>query len=774
MLHELLLALSGHPSSLLFPSNDEAENKNLRDLLSPAETALLKSLSEDLGEKHRNIRERATHISSVHVSIVCRAVSTAIVSTHLGNFQQRILEVERWILEENSNLVGAYNIVPLSGLVSAFDGWGRKLEWLWKLVQFIQLDVPGKGIRQGAVSQQSCTGSRILERLRESTHTGYPDIEQIALHLTKIAEEAWLKQVSAWVLYGRLPSLGAADFFIFKEEGGGKVHGSTDTYGIKASLVPTLVTTSTANSILFIGKSLNHIRDKRSTLVGGFSTGTSPELELLSSHLSHLSSLGSPINTSSLTAAISAIRASLCRNALQRLLPQSKVLELLRVFKDFFLLERGEFAIALIQAADERLVSRQHRFAERSNQKGLEGLGTVLVKEGEVSAVLARTWTTLSLLQGADDADIDEDLDLARELLRLSIKPRGSDKSASQLSDPAFDDFLLPTPTTLGLRVPSPLDLVLSSSNVETYSQIHAYLLSIRRGHLRLSQLFLLSDLRRDHPSPKAPQHLGHQDRVETLVRMRKRADRRAKALRPIWAAVGSATFLLTELGEYFQGQVIKSSWEEFNRWLDPAQASCAPNPHNPASPEPAAPKAEPSTTTSNLSTGSLHDPETLSLGHSRYLAALTQQLLFTHSAFTTALHAFLLSSAHLCALTQRLATVQHALDLQTNTGVGDVFTAKHATEETELVADLGAAATNVETQVKTLVELLREIDRGGNRIGPSATNGQHEMTNSDISGAPGEGNPEEGFTPWKGWGVERLLLKLDWSRRAEWGVVML
>lgn len=774
MLHELLLALSGHPSSLLFPSNDEAENKIVRDLLSPAETALLKSLSEDLGEKHRNIRERATDISSVHVSIVCRAVSTAIVSTHLGNFQQRILEVERWILEENSNLVGAYNIVPLSGLVSAFDGWGRKLEWLWNLVQFIQSDVPGKGIRQGTVNQRSCTGSRILERLRESTHTGYPDIEQIALHLTKIAEEAWLKQVSAWVLYGRLPSLGAADFFISKEEGRAKVHGSTDTYGIKASLVPTFVTPSTANSILFIGKSLNHIRDKRSTLVGGFSIGTSPELELLSSHLSHLSSLGSPINTSSLTAAISAIRASLCRNALQKLLPQSKVLELLRVFKDFFLLERGEFAIALIQAADERLVSRQYRFAEKSNQKGLEGLGTVLVKDGEVSAVLARTWTTLSLLQGADDADIDEDLDLARELLRLSIKPRDSDRSASQLSEPAFDDFLLPTPTTLGLRVPSPLDLVLSSSNVETYSQIHAYLLSIRRGHLRLSQLFLLSDLRRDHPSPKAPQHLGHQDRIETLAWMRKRADRRAKALRPIWAAVGSATFLLTELGEYFQGQVIKSSWEEFNHWLDPAQASCAQNPHNPASPEPAAPKADPNTTTSNLSTRSLHDPETLSLGHSRYLAALTQQLLLTHSAFTAALHAFLLSSAHLCALTQRLATVQHALDLQTDTGVGDVFTAKHAAEETELVAELGTAATNVETQVKTLVELLREIDRGGNRIGFSATNGQHEMTNSDISGAPGGENPEEGFTPWKGWGVERLLLKLDWSRRAEWGVVML
>lgn len=766
MLHELLLALSGHPSSLLSLSTDEAENGNFRDLLSPAETALLKSLAEDLGEKHRNIREQATGISSTHVSLVCRAVSTAILSTHLRNFQQRILEVERWILEENSNFVGGYNIVPLSGLVSAFDGWGRKLEWLWKLVQFIQPGVPGKEIRQPTLGQRPCTASRVLERLRESTHTGYPDLEQIALHLTQIAEEAWLKQVSAWVLYGRLPFLGTADFFVVEGKTGGKVDGSTDVYGIRGSLVPSFVTPSTANSILFIGRSLKHIRDKRSGVVDGFSAGTSPELELLSLHLAHLSSLGSPINTSSLSAAISAIRASLSKNALQKLLPQSRVLALLRVLKDFFLLERGEFAIALIQAADERLASRQYRSTERPNQKGLSN---VLIKEGEVSAVLARTWTSLSLLHGADDDDVDEDMDLARELLRLSIKPRDSDtltKSTSQLSDPTFDDFLMSTSTALNLRVPSPLDLVLSSSNVETYSQIHAYLLSIRRGHLRLSQLSLISVLRRDHPSPIAPEHLSHRDRMETLARMRQRAGRRAKSMRPIWAAVRSATFLLAELGEYLQGQVIKSSWEQFHRWLDPAQAISAHNPHRAASPEATASKAESDPLPSNHpSTRPPHDPETLSLGHGRYLTALTQQLLITQPAFTTALHAFLLASAHLCALAQRLGTVQQALDLQTDTGAQDVFTANHAAEETALVTDLGTAAARVEAHVTTVVDLLRAIDRGGSsRV--VATQAQNEVT----GGPAGPENEAERFVPWKAWGVERLLLKLDWSRKGDGG----
>lgn len=753
MLHELLLALSGHPSSLLSPSLQDASNDTkLRDLLSPAETALLQSLAQDLGENHRNIRERASSISATHGSVVCRAVSTAIVSTHLEHFQQKILEVEKGILEGNSSLLGAYNIVPLSGLVGAFDGWARKLEWLWKLVQFIQPDGLAKEGRWGGVSQRSCTASQILEKLRDSTHTGYPDIERISLHLTKIAEGAWLKQIAAWVLYGRLPSLGVADFFIFRETSKGKANGSTDIYSIKTSLVPAFVTQSTASSILFIGRSLNHIRDKRSQMVDR-SSGTSPELELLPSHLAHLSSLGSPISSSTFSAKISAIRLSLSKNALQKLLPQSKVLELLRVLKDFFLLERGEFALALISAADVRLASRQHRSGDKSQRKGFEGLSNAIIKEGEVSAVLARTWTTLSSLQSADDDDVDEDLDLARELLRLSIKPQDTNASCDlKLSDPTFDDFLLPTPAILSLRVPSPLDLLFSLSDIETYSQIHAYLLAIRRGHLRLSQLFLLTVLRRDHPSPKAPSHLNHHDRMEALARNRQRADRRAKIMRPIWAAISSATFLLAELGEYLQGQVIKSSWEQFHTWLDPSQATTVHDPPQPSSPNL---QAEFSLLPSQLP-HSPHDPETLSLAHAHYLSALTHHLLLTHASFTVALHALLLSTAQLCALTQRLATVQHALDL----GVQDAFS-NHAAEERELWTELSHAGRSVENHVKALVEVLREVDRGRTGVG---------MVGKVVGTGRGEEIAEEeaGFVPWGAWGVERLLLKLDWARGEE------
>src|SRR5690606_35744045 len=62
------------------------------------------------------------------------------------------------------------------------------------------------------------TGALVINRLRKDIYTGFPDLEEIALHLLKIAEMTWLRQVSTWVLYGRLPSFGAADFFVVEGE----------------------------------------------------------------------------------------------------------------------------------------------------------------------------------------------------------------------------------------------------------------------------------------------------------------------------------------------------------------------------------------------------------------------------------------------------------------------------------------------------------------------------------------------------------------------------
>lgn len=81
------------------------------------------------------------------------------------------------------------------------------MDWLWEILQFMSNDKTAGGLKW-------CSGAQIIDRLCKELQTGYSDIEDSAVNLVKVAEMAWLKQVSAWVLYGRLPSFGQDDFFI--------------------------------------------------------------------------------------------------------------------------------------------------------------------------------------------------------------------------------------------------------------------------------------------------------------------------------------------------------------------------------------------------------------------------------------------------------------------------------------------------------------------------------------------------------------------------------
>lgn len=106
--------------------------------------------------------------------------------------------------------MGAYNIVPLTAVVGHFEEWTRRMEWFLESVEFMM---------RGGREKTPCTGAMIIDRLRSAMKTGYMDIEEAAIDLVTVAETAWLKQVSAWILYGRLPSFGREDFFVQEIEG---------------------------------------------------------------------------------------------------------------------------------------------------------------------------------------------------------------------------------------------------------------------------------------------------------------------------------------------------------------------------------------------------------------------------------------------------------------------------------------------------------------------------------------------------------------------------
>lgn len=210
MLHEILLSLSGHPSPLL---RADTAGSNAGSLLSPAERELLATVVH-LSDLHAKLLAFTAQISSSHPSTICRAVATAIDSVHLAAFRRKVLEVEESVLRKDAGLVGAYNIVPLTAVVGEFSEWTRRMEWLWHIVRFmLKPDQPKDG------AGVSCSSAQIIDKLRSELQTGYLDVEAVASNLVNVAETSWLKQVSAWMVYGRLPSFGVDDFFVQRSDG---------------------------------------------------------------------------------------------------------------------------------------------------------------------------------------------------------------------------------------------------------------------------------------------------------------------------------------------------------------------------------------------------------------------------------------------------------------------------------------------------------------------------------------------------------------------------
>ncbi|KAJ5893727.1 hypothetical protein N7495_005418 [Penicillium taxi] len=765
MLHEIILSLSGQISPLFSSQGKDTLTQDDFTLLSPPEKALLGSVAH-LSQLHAQLRAHTSQISSSHSSVICRSVSTAIVTTHLGRFQKKILEVEKAILAKDNLYVGGYGIVPLSTIVGEFSPWTRRLEWLWDVAKYIQPEINDPG-RPGG-----CSGANLINYLRVELQTGYTDIKEIATQLVATAETAWMKQLSMWLLYGNLPMYGKCDFFVQEDL---ESEDDDTQFGMRMDLLPKFVSAHTAGSILFIGKSLNHIRAKRKISKG---ISTAP-VTLYKEHIEQLAGLKSPMSSSRLTTAVDWIRLSLSQSTLSKLLPLPKILEMLTLLHDFLLLGRGEFAVALVLHADACIEeSRQRMQGSRNRVSG--GLDGILIKEGDVNASLSHAWTELVSLQKEEDP-ADEEMELARELLRLSISdtklaraatPFGGRSGLPEISTVSFEDLLFPTPTCLTAQVRAPLDLFLSSSDLKTYSKIHSYLLGVRRAQMRLGDLWKRTSLRRNHPTPWGPPRSNSQFGQNRLRATRERDNARVKQMRPIWATGSACLFVLSQIGGFFQGEVVNESWQHLREWI---QGSPEPTASVSSSRPGTASSLKPQNNSQDYldhessqplsqagpSTMGRHDPEALTVAHQRHLSTLVHSLFLTDVPFTSALRALLTSVDSFVALAIRLEAIQRNMDLETDEGVVDALV-DYAQEELAVWQELRAIRDDVQMGIKDLVASLRDIDdhRG---LGLTAHSNQMWTGARPYAGTGSESGFRH-YVPRQTAGVDRLLMKLDFG----------
>ncbi|EGP84329.1 uncharacterized protein MYCGRDRAFT_75424 [Zymoseptoria tritici IPO323] len=723
MLHEVLLALSGHPSPL-FSSNDASHGSEDFPLLSPSEKALLASIGR-LSELHRKLKRHLEAIAAKHSSIVCRAVATSVKQSHLSRFQQKIVDVESKILKRDASMVGAYHIVPLASVVGEFDDWHRRMNWYWDVASFMSpsLDSGRKG---KDMTTSSCTSAAIIDKLRAECQTGYPEIEEAATELTRVAETAWLRQLSGWIVYGKLPIHGAQDFFVRVEESSeGK------TFTKNNDLLPSFVAPRTASSLMFIGKSLHQVEHHRKTNSAA-SVKTDHLSNVASAHLKILSQISLPITASQFSRTVSEVRLSLSRSVLQHLLPMNVTLQVLKCLRQFFLLDHGDFAMALITEAEDRLQARQQSMGRLLQQDPTRAMQSLTIKDAELSQALTRVWKSLAI--EGDDMD-DDLLDYAQRHVTLSSakqitsRPSTADSSSPavpSLSPITFNDLLFPTPSELSLKVIPPLDLFLSARDVGTYSSISSYILAIRRGHHRLSDLWRRTPARRDHPISSA------QD-PEARIRNKQRAIK----MRKVWATCSAAIFLLSETAAYFEGEIIRGSCDHFQQWVEkPTDTAASPSTAN-----------DNSTNAAHLNMNAQRDPETLATAHRSFLAGLTYSLLLTDIAYTSALRTLLSHIDALVAFFTHLLSLQQNLDAQIEaTGHESAYTLE---EEKTAALELDRARKRVDSGMRDVVGRLRGLDQ--ERIG----SGRY----LDL-GVPSA----DGYEGWKGGGVDRLLMKLEFG----------
>jgi hypothetical protein len=459
---------------------------------------------------------------------------------------------------------------------------------------------------------------------------------------------------------------------------------------------------------------------------------------------------------------IASIRLSLSQTTLQKLLPLSRVIEILLLLREFFLLGRGEFALALITEADDKIRSRWRRADNIGYEKRNE-LGNIVIKEGEVSAVLARTWATMALLQGQheEEQDEDEQLELARDLVQLTItkptsgtppKPDSIPQTASMIAATPFRNLLLSVPVTLTLLIPSPLDLFLTPTDVQTYSSINAYLLSIHRAHLRLTDLWKITSLRRDHPAPPGPPYGSSTTGRNQVLTLRARGKERSAAMRSVWATSSAAVFFLGETEAYLQGEVVKGTWDGFKNWLTgetTSRPTTASKKENEEDDEDIWLQAGRESAIQTTGISHTHDPQTLADAHRKYLSALATNLLLTNSSFTDPLYHLLQQIDHLVALVHRVHSIWSSLDLEADEGVVDAFSDFHK-EEKDVKEQLVIIAKRVKDAIEELVRSLREVDKDKE----GWESGFEELVVSD----------EEGYRPRKVGRVDRLLMKLDFG----------
>ncbi|KAF9971585.1 Gamma-tubulin complex component 4 [Actinomortierella ambigua] len=395
-------------------------------------------------------------------------------------------------------------------------------------------------------------GAKLIDLLQDRAASGVPVVQGWLNDMLSSCCSVMMRQIVAWVIYGQVQDPFGEWFIVSytskagsappltspaglgndpssstvsllqdrnggKAERGGGSHSHSSgvrrwqaEYKLDESLLPKMIPTLLATEILFIGKAIATARDARTKSAPVPDVITRRHLEWMMPLVQSLSQRSSnqptdksfsgrpppspPMSpmeglsmaatgmppTTMTTSTIFPIRPlkqvvhSIRKDIVEHLWVNVRVgrtmAAALRSFQRYFLLADGEFGLGLIDAIDE------FKRAKLLRKHGARAAPTI--RDQDLSGILFKA------AQGRTRAAQEDDELLALQQFELCVN------KSTESSQP-FDDQLLGIPTRMHYHLMWPLDLLLTAEDIRQYSDVFAFLISVRKAQVQLQRAWI-------------------------------------------------------------------------------------------------------------------------------------------------------------------------------------------------------------------------------------------------------------------------------------------
>ncbi|KAK3817162.1 MAG: gamma-tubulin complex component protein [Linnemannia gamsii] len=613
MLHELLITLSGYPGDIFRPFPQEPEIATtfaITDfpLLHPAEKEGLNRLaqlgfyfkgfntfitsSRSSSQQHHRQSSPNNETDNVPAppGLYLRAMANAL-DRKLQCYRQVIVQTEAAILSGEDNLGG---IVPLSTISGRFAPFQLVFPAIANLLSDIQ---------SAALTEVPYHGGRLINLLQARSASGVPIQKEWMTEMLQGCCAVMLRQITSWVIYGQIQDP-FGEFFIVQrlessQGAGGTGQGSRYStgslgrsraatftgqvplshstglassvasspsnkwqtgYGLDEQMTPAIIPATLAHAMLFIGKSIATVRQAKLKPIPIPQSITQRHLDLLlpvvstpSGHQETVSLSDEVLNLNLLTAVIHQIRKDIANHLWVVVQVGEKVVSTLESFKRYFLLCDGEFGLGLIASLEEfkrNRLSRMGQFITTTSS-------SVTIRDHDLGGLLKKA---------AQDTSAQDDAALASFEFRI-VKPTQKQTGPEKGQPPTmgmFDDQLLGIPVRLVYTLSWPLDLFLTVEDVDQYSDVFAFLMTIRKAQVRLQQAWIeiKSLTQRLTNRRRGGDARAYGRRVRGTETDERNAEQEAEMLKHIAAFRSNMVFVVDCLWTYIQMDVIGPTYD--------------------------------------------------------------------------------------------------------------------------------------------------------------------------------------------------------------------